>query len=86
MAEEKNKHSLDEVIKMVTQREKTPSEKIIILAKDRDILYDQIKLKENLREESHDDAEIDFFNEQIKSMKEQKALITERIRKLLDET
>lgn len=86
MTEEKNKPSLDEILKMVTQREKTPSEKIVILAKERDILYDQIKLKEKLREESHDDVEIDFFNEQIKSMKEQRALITERIRNLLDET
>lgn len=70
-------------------KEKTPSEKIVHYAKVRDILFDQITMKKMELEKAEarkDDDDIAFIKKQMEGLNEQKAMLTERIKTLLDLT
>lgn len=96
MAEEQNNKnetkdipSFDEFLKIISSREKTPSEKIVSLANERDRVYDAIKFKtkdlEKAKSENEKD-EVEFIEKSIAALKEQKDVLTKRIKTLLDET
>lgn len=96
MAEEQNNKnetkdipSFDEFLKIISSREKTPSEKIVNLAKERDRVYDAIKFKTIDLEKAKSDNEkdeVEFIEKSIAALKEQKDALTKRIKTLLDET
>lgn len=96
MAEEQNNKnetkdipSFDELLKIISSREKTPSEKIVNLAKERDRVYDAIKGKTLDLEKAKSDNEkdeVEFIEKSIAALKEQKDVLTKRIKTLLDET
>lgn len=96
MAEEQNNKnetkdipSFDEFLKIISSREKTPSEKIVNLAKERDLVYDAIKFKTIDLEKAKSDnekEEVEFIEKSISALKEQKDVLTKRIKTLLDET
>lgn len=96
MAEEQNNKnetkdipSFDEFLKIISSREKTPSEKIVNLAKERDCVYDAIKFKTIDLEKAKSDNEkdeVEFIEKSIAALKEQKDVLTKRIKTLLDET
>jgi len=96
MAEEQNNKnetkdipSFDEFLKIISSREKTPSEKIVSLAKERDRVYDAIKFKTIDLEKAKSDNEkdeVEFIEKSIAALKEQKDVLTKRIKTLLDET
>ena len=87
--ETKNIPSFDEFLKIIASREKTPSEKIVNLAKERDRVYDAIKCKtldlEKAKSDNEED-EVEFIEKSIAALKEQKDVLTKRIKTLLDET
>lgn len=75
--------------KLNRNKEKTPSEKIVQCAHARDIIYDLIRLKKMELEKDEarkDDDDIGFIKKQLDMLNEQKAMLTERIKTLLDET
>ena len=96
MAEEQNNQnklkdipSFDEFLKIIASREKTPSEKIVNLAKERDRVYDAIKVKTldlEKAKSSNEKDEVEFIEKSIAALKEQKDVLTKRIKTLLDET
>lgn len=96
MAEEQNNKnetkdipSFDEFLKIISSREKTPSEKIVSLAKERDCVYDAIRFKTIDLEKAKSDNEkdeVEFIEKSIAALKEQKDVLTKRIKTLLDET
>lgn len=96
MAEEQNNKnetkdipSFDEFLKIISSREKTPSEKIVNLAKERDRVYDAIRFKTIDLEKAKSDNEkdeVEFIEKSIAALKEQKDVLTKRIKTLLDET
>lgn len=70
-------------------KEKTPSEKIVQYAKERDLIFDQITMKKTEFEKAEarkDDDDIAFIKKQMEILNEQKAMLTERIKTLLDLT
>lgn len=70
-------------------KEKTPSEKIVQFANERDIIFDQITMKKMELEKAEarkDDDDIAFIKKQMEILNEQKAMLTERIKALLDLT
>lgn len=81
--------SFDDFLKIIASREKTPSEKIVTLAKDRDRVYDAIKCKTLDLDKAKNDNEkdeVEFIEKSIAALKEQKDVLTKRIKTLLDET
>lgn len=81
--------SLNALIDKLANHEPTPSEKIVKLAKERDCIYDMIERKKQELEkalESNDKDDIEFLNKSIDALKEQKNVLTKRIKTLLDET
>ena len=87
--EKKNAPGLDEFIEAITgKRELTPSEKIVKLARERDTVYDRLNAKKNSLEElkGSDAEEADFLKKQIEMLEEQKKLLGDRIKKLINET
>ena len=87
--EKKNVPGFDEFIEAITgQRELTPSEKIVKLARERDTVYDRLNAKKNSLEKlkESDVEEADFLKKQIEMLEEQKKLLGDRIKKLVDET
>lgn len=86
---EKNNNILDHIFGENKKRELTESEKIVHAAMERDKIWDLIneknsELKE--AEERKDEAEIKFVKQNIEMLKEQKDLLTNRIKTLLDRT
>lgn len=97
MAEEKqtNERTENDPMKSMLEKlfncnkEKTPSEKIVQCAKERDLIFDQITMKKMELEKAEarkDDDDIAFIKKQMESLNEQKAMLTERIKTLLDLT
>lgn len=97
MAEEKqtNESTENDPMKSMLEKlfncnkKKTPSEKIVHCAKERDLIFDQITIKKMELEKAEarkDDDDIAFIKKQMKLLNEQKAMLTERIKKLLDLT
>ncbi len=81
--------SISALIDKLANHELTPSEKIVKLAKERDCTYDMIERKKQELEkalESNDKDDIEFLNKSIDALKEQKNVLTKRIKTLLDET
>lgn len=81
--------SLNALIDKLANHELTQSEKIVKLAKERDCIYDMIEHKKQELEkaqESNDKDDIEFLNKSIDTLKEQKNVLTKRIKTLLDET
>lgn len=86
---EKSNNILDRIFGENKKRELTESEKIVHAAMERDKIWDLIneknsELKE--AEEHKDEAEIKFIKQNIEMLKEQKDLLTNRIKTLLDRT
>lgn len=79
---------LRDLIESKKKHEATPSEKIVMLARERDLIYDRINNKnkelEELTDKNCDDAL--FLKEQIANLKEQKDMLSARIKRLVDET
>lgn len=70
-------------------KEKTPSEKIVQCAKERYILLDHITIKKMELEKAEarkDEDDIAFIKKQMEILNEQKAVLNERIKTLLDLT
>lgn len=97
MAEEKQTNERTENNPMMSaleklfnrNKEKTPSEKIVKCAHERDTIYDLIRLKKMELEKAEarkDEDEIGFIKKQMEILNEQKAMLTERIKTLLDLT
>lgn len=86
---EKNKipELLKEIFERPTRKD-SPSEKIIGLAFERDIIYDKInrKTKELEAIENDDRDEVSFLKAQIAGLKDQKEMLGKRIKQLVDET
>ncbi len=81
--------SLNTLINELANHEPTPSEKIVKLAKERDCIYDIIERKKQELEkaqESNDKDDVEFLNKSIDTLKEQKNVLTKRIKTLLDKT
>ena len=78
----------ENIFRSVKNHKATPSEKIVMMARERDLIYDKINNKnkelEELTDKNCDDAL--FLNAQIANLKEQKKLLGDRIKKLVDET
>lgn len=90
MAEEKKKQEsglagLIEALK-APDREPTPSERIMLLARERDKYYDLVVAKKKELEETKDADEKAFLKESIATLETQKKLLAKRIKQLLDET
>lgn len=70
------------------KHEETPSEKILKLALERDTVYDRLNAKkDSLKKLKESDAEeADFLKKQVEMLEEQKKLLGDRIKKLVDET
>lgn len=64
----------------------TPSEKIVKLVKDRDILFDMINSKKEDLEKEHDKSHTVFLKEYIAALTSAKDGITRRIMDLLSQT
>lgn len=79
---------LKDILETAKKHEATPSEKIVMLASERDLIYDKINSKkkelEALDSETCDDAL--FLKAQITNLKEQKDMLGSRIKRLVDET
>lgn len=90
MAEEKKKQEsgLAELIEALKapDREPTPSERIMLLARERDRYYDLVVAKKKELEETKNADEKAFLKESIASLETQKKLLAKRIKQLLDET
>lgn len=72
-------------------RERTPSEKLVRCAKERDMLYDMIcrwreKLEAATSGETADGNEVDFISEYLAALTAAKDVLTRRITTLLDQT
>ena len=69
----------EDILHTAKKREATPSEKIVMLARERDLIYDRINNKnkelEELTDKNCDDAL--FLKAQIANLKEQKRLVDE---------
>lgn len=90
MAEEKKKPEsglagLIEALK-APDREPTPSERIMLLARERDKYYDLVVAKRKELEGTKDADEKAFLKESIATLETQKKLLAKRIKQLLDET
>ena len=90
MAEEKKKPEsglagLLEALKAL-DREPTPSERIMLLARERDRYYDMVVAKKKELKETKDTDELAFLAESIAALEAQKKLLAKRIKQLLDET
>ena len=90
MAEEKKKQESGfagflEALK-ATDREPTKSERILLIARERDKYYDLVEDKKKALENTKDADEKAFLKESIKALEEQKKLLAKRIKQLLDET
>ena len=90
MAEEKKKQEsglvgLIEALK-APDREPTKSERIMLLARERDKYYDMVVSKKKELEETKDADEKAFLKDSIASLETQKKLLAKRIKQLLDET
>lgn len=86
---EKSNNLIDRIFGEPKKRELTESEKIVHAAMERDKIWDLIneknsELKE--AEERKDEAEIKFIKQNIAMLNEQKDLLTNRIKTLLDRT
>lgn len=92
MAEEKKKpeseSGLAGLIGALTapDKEPTPSERIMDLARERDRYYDMVVAKKKELEETEDVDEKAFLEESIATLETQKKLLAKRIKQLLDET
>ena len=64
----------------------TPSEKIVKLAKERDILFDMISNKKENLEKEQDKSHSEFLQEYVAALAAAKDVITRRIRDLLFQT
>lgn len=64
----------------------TPSEKIVKLAKERDILFDMINNNEEDLEKEQDKSHSEFLQEYVATLAAAKDVITRRIRDLLSQT
>ena len=64
----------------------TPSEKIVKLAKERDILFDMINNKKDDLEKEQDKSHTVFLKEYIAALSSAKDVITRRITDLLSQT
>lgn len=64
----------------------TPSEKIVKLAKERDILFDMINNKKEDLEKEQDKSHSEFLKEYIAALASAKDVITRRIMDLLSQT
>ena len=81
--ETKDIPSFDEFLKILASKQRTPSEKIVILAKERDQVYDAIKVKTIDLEKAKNDNEkdeVEFIEKNIDALKEQKDVLTKRIK------
>jgi hypothetical protein len=86
---EKSNNILDRILEESRKRESTESEKIVNAAMERDKIWDLINKKNSelkKAEERKDEAEIKFIEQNIEMLKEQKGLLTNRIKTLLDRT
>lgn len=90
MAEEKKKpeSGLAGLIEALTapDREPTPSERIMLLARERDKYYDMVVAKKKELEGTKDADDKAFLKESIATLETQKKLLAKRIKQLLDET
>ena len=64
----------------------TPSEKIVRLAKERDILFDMINNNEEDLEKEQDKSHSEFLQEYVATLAAAKDVITRRITDLLSQT
>lgn len=64
----------------------TPSEKIVKLAKERDILFDMINNNAEDLEKEQDKSHSEFLQEYVATLAAAKDVITRRIRDLLSQT
>ena len=81
--------TLNAHIDKLANHEPTPSEKTAKIEKERDCIYDTIERKKQELEkaqESNDKDDIEFLNKSIDALKEQKNVLTKRIKTLLDKT
>lgn len=86
---EKSNNILDRIFGENKKRELTESEKIVHAAMERDKIWDLINAKNSElkeAEERKDEAEIKFIKQNIAMLNEQKDLLTNRIKFLLDRT
>lgn len=86
---EKSNNILDRIFGENKKREFTESEKIVHAAMERDKIWDLINAKNSElkeAEERKDEAEIMFIKQNITMLNEQKNLLTNRIKTLLDRT
>lgn len=67
-------------------REPTPSERIMLLARERDRYYDLVVAKRKELEGTKDADDKAFLKESIATLETQKKLLAKRIKQLLDET
>lgn len=67
-------------------REPTPSERIMLLARERDRYYDMVVAKKKELEETKDADEKAVLKESIAALEGLKKLLAKRIKQLLDET
>lgn len=91
MSEKNNEtlNILDRIFGERKKRELTESEKIVHAAMERDKIWDLINAKNSElkeAEERKDEAEIKFIKQNIAMLNEQKDLLTNRIKTLLDRT
>lgn len=86
---EKTNNLIDRIFGELKKREPTESEKIVHAAIERDKIWDLINAKNSElkeAEERKDEAEIMFIKQNITMLNEQKNLLTNRIKTLLDRT
>lgn len=86
---EKTNNLIDRIFGENKKRELTESEKIVHAAMERDKIWDLINAKNSElkeAEERKDEAEIMFIKQNITMLNEQKNLLTNRIKTLLDRT
>lgn len=86
---EKSNNILDRILGENKKRELTESEKIVHAAMERDEIWDLINAKNSElkeAEERKDEAEIKFIKQNISMLEEQKDLLANRIKMLLDRT
>lgn len=91
MSEKNNEtpNILDRIFGERKKHELTESEKIVHAAMERDKIWDLINIKNSElkeAEERKDEAEIKFIKQNIAMLNEQKDLLTNRIKTLLDRT
>lgn len=91
MAEEKKKPEsglagLLEAALKAPDREPTPSERIMLLARERDRYYDLVVAKKKELEETKDADDKAVLKESIAALEGLKKLLVKRIKQLLDET